>query len=96
MRGGQKRRIAVRYTLLLQQKEGKAHFTYILRSGADWDGPIGQETVNIVAEKGLRMEVVTPAALKPEQKTDGSLTWKITNAKPAEDIRLVIVRDDKS
>ncbi len=95
LKGGQKRRIAVRYSLVLPQIEGKAHFTYILRSGAYWDGPIGQEVVNVSADKGLRMEVLTPVELKPEQRTDTSLTWRITKAKPAEDIRLVIVPDAK-
>jgi hypothetical protein len=95
LKGGQKRRIAVRYSLVLPQDEGKAHFTYVLRSGAYWDGPIGQEVVNVSADKGLRMEVLTPVELKPEQRTDTSLTWRITKAKPAEDIRLVIVPDAK-
>jgi hypothetical protein len=95
LKSGQKRRIAVHYSLVLPQNEGKANFIYILRSGARWDGPIGEEVINVTAEKGLRMEILTPAALKPEHKTDTSLTWRITNAKPAEDIRLVIVSGPK-
>jgi hypothetical protein len=95
LKGGQKRRIAVEYSLVLPQNEGKARFIYILRSGASWDGPIGQEVVSVTAENGLRMEILTPVALKPEQRTDTSLTWRITNAKPAEDIRLIIVPEAK-
>jgi hypothetical protein len=95
LKSGQKRRIAVQYSLVLPQSEGKANFIYILRSGAKWDGPIGEEVVNVTAEKGLRMEILTPTALKPEHRTDTSLTWRITNAKPAEDIRLVIVSGAK-
>jgi hypothetical protein len=90
LKRGQKLRISVQYSLALPQKEGKANFLYSLRSGSYWDGPIGWEVVNITAEKGLRMEVLTPTALKPEKKADGSLTWRITKAKPTEDIRLII------
>jgi hypothetical protein len=91
LRAGQKTRIVVQYSMVLPQKEGKANFIYFLRSGARWDGPIGQEIVNVTADKGLRLEVLSPTLLKPEKRSDTSLTWRITNAKPAEDIRLIIV-----
>jgi hypothetical protein len=95
LKGGQKRQIAVRYSLVLPRVDGKARFIYVLRTGAGWNGPIGREVVNVTAEKGIRMEVLTPTALEPEQKTDTSLSWSIVNAKPWEDIRLVIVPDAK-
>jgi hypothetical protein len=95
LKGGQKRRITVQYSLVLPQKEGKANFTYFLRSGARWEGPIGQEVVNVTADQGLRMEVLSPTVLQPEKRSDTSLTWRITNAKPAEDIRLIIVSGAK-
>ncbi len=91
LRGWAKRRIAVQYAMVLPQKEGKAQFIYFLRSGARWDGPIGEEVVNVTADPGLRLEVLSPVALQPEQRSDNSLTWKITNVKPAEDVRLIIV-----
>ena len=91
LKGEQKRRIAVQYSFVLPQKEGKANFVYFLRSGARWDGPIGREVVNVTADQGLRLEVISPVALKPKHRSDTSLTWIITNAKPAEDIRLIIV-----
>ena len=81
----------MRYSIVLQQSQGKADFIYFLRSGASWDGPIGREVVNVTADKGLRMEILSPASLTPEQRSDTSITWRITNAKPAEDIRLAIV-----
>lgn len=93
LNGGEKRRIAVQYAIILPQKEGKAQFIYFLRSGARWDGPIGKEVVNVTADQGLRLEVLSPVALQPEQRSDTSLTWRITNAKPAEDLRLIIVPD---
>lgn len=91
LKGEQKRRIAVQYSFVLPQKEGKANFVYFLRSGARWDGPIGREVVNVTADQGLRLEVISPVVLKPSLRSDTSLTWIITNAKPAEDIRLSIV-----
>ncbi len=90
IKGGQKRRISVRYSIVLPQNQGKADFIYFLRSGASWDGPIGREVVNILVDKGLQMEVLSPTSLIPEQRSDTSITWRITNAKPAEDIRLAI------
>ncbi len=95
LKSGQTRRLTVQYRLILPQDHGKAPFIYFLRTGASWDGPIGKEVVEVTAEKGLHMEVLTPVALEPEQKTDSSLRWTITNAKPAEDIRLDIVLDAK-
>jgi hypothetical protein len=93
--GGQKRKIIVRYSLKLPESEGRAQFIYFLRSGAAWDGPIGRETVTVNPEKGLQIEVLTPAAIKPVKSSDGSLTWRIEHSKPAEDIRLDIMFDDK-
>ncbi|MDR3566998.1 MAG: hypothetical protein P4L43_03115 [Syntrophobacteraceae bacterium] len=91
---GQKLRVAVRYSVFLPQIAGKAQFIYFLRSGALWDGPIGRETVNVTTQKGLRVKVLSPVALKPVSSTD-SLTWEIINVKPAEDIRLEIFPRDK-
>ncbi len=53
LKAGQKRRISVRYSIVLPQNQGKAHFIYFLRSGARWDGPIGREVVNISARQGI-------------------------------------------
>ena len=93
LKGGEKRRIAVRYAIVLPEKEGKAQFIYFLRSGARWDGPIGKEVINVRADQGLRLEVLSPAALQPSLRSATSLTWRIKNAKPAEDLRLIIVPD---
>lgn len=95
LENGQKQSITVRYSFVLPQDESEAHFTYFLRSGAEWDGPIGRETVKVKADKGLRVKVLSPVTLKPVKSFDTSLTWKIINAKPAEDIRLVILPGDK-
>lgn len=90
LKTGQKLRVLVRYSLVLQQYEGEAPFTYFLRSGAQWDGPIGSETVNVKTDKGLGVKVLSPVALKPAESAGDSLTWKIIDQKPAEDITLEI------
>lgn len=95
LKGGQKRRIVVEYSMVLPQNEGKANFIYFLRSGALWDGPVGQEIVRVTADQGLRLEILSPTELKPEKSSDTLLTWRITNAKPAEDIRLIVVPGGK-
>ncbi len=90
LKGGEKRRITLQYAIVLPQKEGKAQFIYFLRSGARWDGPLGMEVVNVTAGPGLRLEVLSPVVLQPSLRSATSLTWRITNAKPAEDLRLII------
>ena len=86
----QKRHIVVEYSYVLPWSEGKAHFTYILTSGALWEGPISREVVTASAGPGLLMNAITPVGIKAEQGGDDSLTWTIANAKPAEDIRLSV------
>ncbi len=95
MKTGQKLHVSVRYSIVLPQAGGKPQFTYFLRSGARWDGPIGRETVNVETEKGLRLGVLSPVALKPAASSTNSLTWEIINAKPAEDIRLEVSPEEK-
>lgn len=87
---GQKNRVIVKYSLILPEHQGKADFTYFLRSGAFWDGPIGQEIVTVVVDPGLQTEIISPVHLKPAKRADTFLRWQITNTKPTEDIRLVL------
>jgi len=75
--------------------DNKAHFIYFLRSGATWNGPIGKETVHIVADKGLHLEAVTPKNKGPKIISDNEITWEIVNIKPDEDIRVNVWPDKK-
>ena len=90
---GRKLRVSVRYSIALPQEAGKAQFSYFLRTGARWDGPIGREAVDIQADKGLRLRVLTPVGLKPARRSSDFLAWEIINAKPTEDIRLEISQE---
>jgi hypothetical protein len=90
MKTGQKQHVSVRYSIVLPLDGGKPQVTYFLRSGAQWDGPIGRETVTVETEKGLFLKVLSPVALKPKKSSTNSLTWEIIDAKPTEDIRLEV------
>jgi hypothetical protein len=68
---------------------GGWQFTYILKSGAAWSGPIGHESVRIRPEKGLQMQP-TPFSLQPRRQPDGSVVWEIDNQKPTEDVTVEI------
>ena len=92
---GQKQNVSVRYSFVLRQIRGKGYFVYFLLSGARWDGPIGRETVAVRADKGLDLKVISPVALKSVESPPGTLTWKIVNAKPTEDISLEISSEVK-
>jgi hypothetical protein len=67
-----------------QQLDGYswAWVSYVLRTGALWDGPIGRATVTMTAPDGGGLLGGDPM---PET-SDGSLTWTMTNFKPTRDI----------
>lgn len=68
---------------------GGWQFTYILKSGAAWSGPIGHEAVRIKPEKGLQLQP-TSSGLQPQRQADGSVLWEIDNQKPADDATVEI------
>jgi hypothetical protein len=81
---------AVHYTLNLTKDRGQSPFIYFLRTGAKWDGPIGKEVVKVVIQKGLKANIVSPTGYKPKSQTDDAIVWELVNAKPTEDIQLLI------
>jgi hypothetical protein len=73
--------------------DGKAHFTYFLRSVAFWQAPFGKELVHVVADKGLKLEIVSPKNLKPKAANANEILWEIADIRPDEDIKLTISSD---
>jgi hypothetical protein len=65
--------------------------SYVLRTGALWDGPIGSAVITMSATDGGGVIPVLPAT----QNADGQLTWSMTNFEPTEDIEAVYVRGAK-
>ena len=89
---GQSRKITVEYSLLLPVKENHAKFTYVLRSAAEWAGPVVHETVRVKADKGLEIKaLVSPDGKLKAEEQQGELVWVLKNAVPTEDINVGIV-----
>ena len=73
-------------------QDNGANFTYILRSAADWSGPVVHETVRVKAEKGLDIKAIVAQDGKLKAKEQqGELVWELKNAVPTEDINVDIV-----
>lgn len=83
---GVKHTVSVSYEMLLSVGGNKSSFTYILRSGGSWHGPIGHETVRIRGDTGLELYPKEKPTLHPVRKDDGSIVWEIRNAVPTEDV----------
>ena len=64
-------------------------FTYILKTGANWKGPIGQSEIEIIykSNEDLRRRVVkaSPSNFRID---DNKIIWKFINFTPTEDINL--------
>ena len=87
----QTQKITVDYSLLLPMQDNQAKFTYILRSAAEWSGPVVQETVRVKADKGLEIKaIVAPDGKLKVKEQQGELVWVLKNAVPTEDINVGI------
>ena len=80
----------VKYVVEIPLQNGSASFTYILRSGAAWFGPIGKETVRIKPGIGLSVQPIAARTLQPVREADGALVWELVNFEPTEDVRVTI------
>lgn len=65
-------------------------FSYILRSGAAWLGPIGREEIELLADDGIDLSRSIFSGLRPVKTTANRLLWKIVNQKPTEDLLIAI------
>lgn len=87
---GAKHKVSVSYEMLLPVGDNKSSFTYILRSGGNWHGPIGHEAVHIKGDTGLELYPEGKPTLHPVRKDDGSIVWEIKNVVPTEDVSVRI------
>jgi hypothetical protein len=94
-RGG-KQTVRVTYALQLPVRNDTADFTYILRTGASWRRPIGEETVRIKADGGLRIAPARARDLKPTRQTGEELVWELKQFVPTEDIHVTVSRNGRS
>ena len=65
-------------------------FSYILRSGAAWSGPIGREEIELLADKGIDLSRSIFSGPRPVETKTNRLLWKIVNQKPTEDLLIAI------
>jgi hypothetical protein len=87
---GAEQTVTIAYELTQEANpQGGWQFTYILKSGAAWSGPIGHEAVHIRAKKDLQMQP-TSSSLQPQRQPDGSVRWEIDNQKPTTDVTVEI------
>jgi len=86
--------IRVTYRLLLPVDDGQAFFRYVLRSGGKWSAPLGKEIVTVAAVAPLKVQPLEASTLEPIRRANGSFRWTLLNARPAEDIKLLVSTDD--
>jgi hypothetical protein len=87
---GARQTVDVSYTVLLPIRDNAARFHYVLRSGAVWYGPIGRETVQVTADKGLSLAAATSPQFRPAKESAGELVWQINRADPTEDVFVAV------
>jgi hypothetical protein len=76
----------VSYQQELTPVNGRWRYTYVLRSGAPWSGPIGRASVHVVV-KNARVVASAPPGAKASA---GTLTWTFENLEPAQDIVVTV------
>lgn len=79
--------VQVTYIEALQPEGKKAGFTYVLRSGALWEGTIGVAVITMSAAEGITFEDVSPT---PKKSAPGKLRWEMKDFEPQEDLRVTI------
>ena len=64
-----------------------APVSYVLRTGALWNGPIGKATITMSTSDGGTLVDADPAP----QQTGSALTWTFSNFKPVQDINATYI-----
>ncbi len=92
---GQKHRVQVDYWVPYQARHevsllGTRSFTYILRTGAPWQGAIGKATITVSCENGLtrqRLSEIKPAGFT---ESKNGIRWVFADLEPTEDVSLCV------
>jgi hypothetical protein len=80
-------RVQVAYDQQLDGQGGWAPVSYVLRTGALWNGPIRLATITMTAESGGLI-----GGIPAPQSAEGGLTWSMSNFKPTQDIDATYIR----
>ena len=67
-----------------------SHVSYVLRTGALWNGSIGKATITMTSDSGALLST-DPA---PGQQDGGKLVWSFENFKPTQDINAIYIKAD--
>ena len=67
---------------------GDQHFTYVLKTGKDWAGPIGKATLHMRLEPAIEPSQILGINPEGYEKDDEGYHWILTNFEPDKNIRI--------
>ena len=67
---------------------GDQHFTYILKTGKDWAGPIGKATLHMKLDPAIEPSQVLSISPEGYQADSDGYDWTLTDFEPKENIRI--------
>jgi hypothetical protein len=91
IREGATQKVAVTYRLRLPVNDRSATFTYVLRSGGEWSGLVGRETVRVESQDGLKMKARQGSTLRPAEETDHKIVWDLKDTALNENITIDVM-----
>jgi len=71
---------------------GHRDFTYVLKTGAAWHGPIGKAVIDVRCGEGVTREHLGDIKLPEYTKTVQGVRWELTDIEPTEDVLLSVRR----
>lgn len=86
IREGATQKVVVDYRLRLPVTDNSATFTYVLRSGKEWSGLIGRETVRVTSPEELTLKARKGRSFPPAEEADHKVVWNLKESEPNEDI----------
>jgi hypothetical protein len=86
IREGATQKVVVDYRLRLPVTDNSATFTYVLRSGKEWSGLIGRETVRVSSQEELTLKARKGRSFPPAEESGHQVVWNLKEAEPNEDI----------
>ena len=71
--------VRIRDIETLPMQDGKADFTYVLRTGALWKGNIGEAEIEVVVGEEMAVEAMS---MEPTEQRDNVLRWVLRDFEP--------------
>ncbi|MEW5934627.1 MAG: hypothetical protein AB1816_13715, partial [Bacillota bacterium] len=92
--------LSVRYQELfgLESPGSPLRFSYVLSTGAAWQGPIGRVRLEVATSGSVTKDDVLYALPEGYRLVDGKLVWDMRHVEPSEDVHIslrnVVLRED--